>query len=383
MRDLLPLPTGAVLRSWLRQAGPPGLTRGSRLLPAQEQWLLQGVEALNAMTCVVAPVPADKRPSLVQQMAVSFLSSQYAGIPTAEDPGDDLQAWISMQGVAPGYGSDDQPAGSHVTYQPGKLSLPSGQAGAVELLEVRPPDLHEMLVSGHGLLRQESEAQRLLKDDGVPVALDVKLAKKGHDFGAFIGELFDKGIIELGNRDRVKENVGACCVARKDDKLRLIFDTRRANMWFQPAPHTCLCSGEAFGDLELQGVGSLHARQGDVEVCFYQYGMPEWIKPYFALEEISVKFLPWPVRRKLQLWDDGASVVFWCRVLPMGWAWAVHLVQSLHLHIFEQHHIIDQWVLDRHPAGALTPGVTLGGSSTSTILPCSVTLRKLRTARST
>ena len=43
---------------------------------------------------------------------------------------------------------------------------------------------------------------------------------------------------------------------------------------------------------------------------------------------------------------------------------AVHcrwpVVQALHLHIMNQHDIVDQWVLDRHPVGVHTPGRALG-----------------------
>eukprot|EP00972_Heterocapsa_arctica_P015684 2309999-Heterocapsa_arctica.AAC.1 len=80
----------------------------------------------------------------------------------------------------------------HAAYQHGSLSLPSGSAGAVRLLDIGPPDLHAFLVDDIGLLRATDEAARQLEEE----AMDTKLAPHGHEYGHFLSELFDKGILE-------------------------------------------------------------------------------------------------------------------------------------------------------------------------------------------
>eukprot|EP00972_Heterocapsa_arctica_P066386 9795962-Heterocapsa_arctica.AAC.1 len=82
--------------------------------------------------------------------------------------------------------------------------------------------------------------------------MDTKLAPHGYEYGHFINELYDKGILEEGMLGQVREEAGAFCVLKKDTKLRLIFDTRRSNMHFADPPHVELASGEAFSDMEVE-----------------------------------------------------------------------------------------------------------------------------------
>ena len=94
----------------------------------------------------------------------------------------------------------------------------------------------------------------------------------------------------------VVATAGAFCVLRKDDLLRLIFDTRRCNAWFAEPPHVELASGESLADLMTEAGHDLFGAQGYVEVCFYQYRLPSWLRRYFALPPIQAKFLPWGLR---------------------------------------------------------------------------------------
>eukprot|EP00975_Prorocentrum_lima_P053688 11265176-Prorocentrum_lima.AAC.1 len=62
------------------------------------------------------------------------------------------------------------------------------------------------------------------------------------------------------------------------------------------------------------------------------------------------------MRRALGAFDDFGEVRLWVRVVPMGWNWAVHLIQQTHRHIIETALSIPMWVLDKRPAAVIHPG---------------------------
>ena len=82
-------------------------------------------------------------------------------------------------------------------------------------------------------------------------ALDPVLRRRGREYGFFIGELYRPGVIEACCEHEVLEETGCFFVARKDGRLRVIFDTRRANCWFNTPDYTQLPSGEALADLQV------------------------------------------------------------------------------------------------------------------------------------
>ena len=210
-------------------------------------------------------VSADAPLNAAQRTAVHNLAAAYGRVPSSVEKLDDLRAWMMLQGVRPGYGSEDLSAGMHAAYQPGQLSLPRGRAGQVRLIDVAPADLHTLLVDGSGLLRAKADAAQQLEQEGPTVAMDTRLAAQGFDYGHFIYELWGKGILELGRAADVKEQAGVFCVLKKDGKLRLIFDTRRSNMHFADPPHVELACGEALSAMEIEGSHRVAMSQGDVE----------------------------------------------------------------------------------------------------------------------
>ena len=101
---------------------------------------------------------------------------------------------------------------------------------------------------------------------------------------------------------------------RKDHKLRLIADTRAANLHFVKPAYTELASPEALAAIEYDGPDTIGLCSGDVEVCFYQYELPEWARRYFTLPAIKAQYLPASLRGRLglardasELWRSGGS----------------------------------------------------------------------------
>eukprot|EP00969_Alexandrium_andersonii_P329251 14548639-Alexandrium_andersonii.AAC.1 len=65
-----------------------------------------------------------------------------------------------------------------------------------------------------------------------------------------------------------------------------------SNTWFADAPAFPLASGEALAGIECSPDQRIALRAGDVEVCFYQYELPEDLKPFFCLPGVRFGALP-------------------------------------------------------------------------------------------
>ena len=99
---------------------------------------------------------------------------------------------------------------------------------------------------GGRLLRDEESVQEQSAEVGDACALDTKFWSRGFDYGWFLKELVDAQLLEMSVD--VREQVGVFCVKRKDNKQCVIFDTRRANCWFNAPVGVSLASSEALGD---------------------------------------------------------------------------------------------------------------------------------------
>ena len=234
--------------------------------------------------------------------------------------------------------------------QEGRRVAPAewGGAGKVELLACLPPDLQHKLVGGDGLLRSVDAARAALQETGVGCALDPVLRRRGREYGSFLGELWRAGVIEACEEHEVREETGCFFVARKDGKLRVIFDTRRANCWFEAPDFTPLPSGESLSDLQTTRGQVVELRAADVEVCFYQYSMPAWARGYFCLPRVETAHLPADMRSAGGF--VSGSVRFRVKVVPMGWAWAVFFIQAAHRHVQARTQVPSFWLQDKIPS---------------------------------
>ncbi|CAK0845448.1 unnamed protein product, partial [Prorocentrum cordatum] len=355
-RDALPIPLSFEALQCLKgfSALDGELSLGQRRKAArcrrQERWVLGGVAALNEPGGGGRLADSGGRLSLAQRSALQHLGEVYAAVPPKTEDCTNQEAFQALLGLRPG--NADEPAiGARAGYQRGRVSLPSGGAGRVDLVRLLPPHLQSALESGHGLLRSEQEASAALEEADVTCCVDGKLAQRGFDYGRFLLELYDAGIVEVLDYelDR-KEETGVFFVPRKDDKLRLIFDTRRANCHFRTPDYTHLASGDALSSLECTPGEEVHLAAGDVEVCFYQYVLPTWARNYFCLPSLATRMLP--ARLREALGPEVAArpkIAFRVRVVPMGWNWAVHFVQSAHLNVLASISPNNQWLVDKQP----------------------------------
>ena len=123
------------------------------------------------------------------------------------------------------------------------------------------------------------------------MAMDPTLRRSSRQWGYFLSELIAADVIVLTTE--VKETAGVFFVARKDGMLRLIFDTRRPNAHFMAAPKTRLASGESLSDLESPPGQPVELRAGDVEVCFYQFSLPDHLSELLLPADSAEVFAHW------------------------------------------------------------------------------------------
>ena len=83
----------------------------------------------------------------------------------------------------------------------------------------------------------------------------------------FLADLWKRGIASF--RAAVRPTVGVFFVLKSDGKtLRLIFDTRRANVHFRRPWHSALPSASSLGSIETEVGAGMHLEQCDVGCAF-------------------------------------------------------------------------------------------------------------------
>ena len=124
-------------------------------------------------------------------------------------------------------------------------------------------------------------------------------------------------------------------VAKKDGKLRLVIDCRRSNQHFRTPPCTRLFSGAGFTEVCADKGAELYFAGVDVKCAFYQHAIPSWLSELFCLDGIKAGELGissvdgQPVEPNRTIYPQLA-------VVPMGWSWALALVQAAHENLLDE-----------------------------------------------
>ena len=338
--DLLPLPVGASLHACLfgwrdRAAMSGGQLRKARRQRAEERWLEKGIVALNTLGGRGILPSASGPPTAAQVAAIRRLARCYGHLPVDSECLSPQAAWKALLGERTGYTDSRGANGNIASFRRGAVALPSCVAGLVSLEEVLPPALRDTVLGVEGLLRPSEEVEPDLLDFGGSLAMDPRLAGGSDCYAGLLEDLLEKGIVEVDSE--ITETCGLFVVKKKDGRQRLIFDTRRSNLHFRVPPYTSLCSGEALASLRCPLPGPCWLREADVECCFYQFALPKQLRRFFGLPPVSVSKLSRATREKFCSHLSGdQNLRVRARVVPMGWSWAVHLVQEGHLNIMKR-----------------------------------------------
>ena len=163
---------------------------------------------------------------------------------------------------------------------------------------------------------------------------DPGLIKDSKSYAELIDTLLWAGVLSLGHT-RLEE-VGIFFIIKGDGSSpRILIDAKRANAHFKEPPCTQLCSGAAICETWVDSDLPLYQTGADVRDYFYRLGLPEMLRPYFSLKDVELSFLTHPSAAAL-LVEGHTVAVPQLAVCPMGWSWALHLAQLIHLGIFEE-----------------------------------------------
>lgn len=86
-----------------------------------------------------------------------------------------------------------------------------------------------------------------------------------------------------------KERIAFFCVSKKNGRLRLICDARRANAHFADPAHVQLTTGEGLGSLELESGEKVLVGTADLKDAFYHLSLPLPLRDYFCLGPVRAE----------------------------------------------------------------------------------------------
>ena len=324
-RDIFPLPllkTGAVPQ-------PVGSRKGYRkLLHARhvEDEVNHTIGSLNSMFGAQpegAPFSLDDFCHGAAAAQVDSLEHIQCMVENMGKPPADLSGpgAVKMLRTASGY-ADDQPTGSRV-------SLPEKGWEPVSLSSLWGCDGRERMndfITSQLLPPNESGVK--LRESGVVRPYSDPLLRQGRLYHEFLKKLHEAGLIDF-SIDAGLEQIAFFCVTKKNKKLRLIVDARRANCHFREPSHVQLTTGEGLGGLEFPAGEHVTIATADLKDAFYHLSLPVELRPYFCLNRVSAASVG-------VTHINGVAVGGKCKitprlaVVPMGWSWALFLCQSVH-----------------------------------------------------
>ncbi len=197
-----------------------------------------------------------------------------------------------------------------------RLSLPNVGA-TVPILDFLPPEIAETYATASSILRNPTPSSEELQK--IPVLMGVK---KGH-YPRIINKLLEAGCVSLVDKKPACTN-GLFAVTKDSDSDRLIFDGRRANMFFFRPPSPDLVSPSDLADLYLAPGTRLFVAKSDITSMYHLLRVPQWMSTYLALPPLRSSVLG--LKGRALVWPVFLS-------LPMGFSHSVYVAHSLHQHI--------------------------------------------------
>ena len=178
------------------------------------------------------------------------------------------------------------------------------------------------------MLRDPADAAALKQDSGLGSPyVDPRLRFRPREYADFLLRLDRAGMLEWEVAERQATfSTGFFFVEKSNGvNLRLVFDTRVANMSFTTPPSTRLPTPSAWSSLEA--ASDFYTAQGDIQCAFYHMKLPSHLHRYFSLPVVPNRYLGFKQLCGTKLGTNCFLQPFVC-VMPMGWSWALHLRQK-------------------------------------------------------
>jgi hypothetical protein len=136
-----------------------------------------------------------------------------------------------------------------------------------------------------------------------------------YDYPRIIDTLVKAGIVHVLGTPALCVN-GLFGVPKGPDKIRLIFDGRRANLFFDPCPPVALISPTDLADILVACPDDLVCGKSDVSAMYHRFRVPDWMADYFGLPSTKL--------------PDGSTGYPRIVTLPMGFSHAVFIAHTIH-----------------------------------------------------
>ena len=355
-RDLLPLP---LKYSEPECRCPDGLQRASRSAKRRalgrfydKERVNSTIETINEINGQRCPPPGLVDPSVLQSAGMEILEEAVLGMgePNAITA---TGAFTQLCGLRPGY----EESGPRVNYQREKISFPpAGVELADPGLFLKGQELNYWQQWQGALRRPLEESAELRKQLGMnkPYS-DPALTRSPGVYAEFIATLLKSNIIRL--RQKSEATVGIFCVAKSNNRQRIIFDTRIINTDFVEPAHTSLPSAAAWSQLQLTPGAQFHMAQLDVENAFYRIRVPPDADHFFILPPVSIKHLRAEGAAIPEQLASCATASPSLLVLPMGFSWSLYFCQALiEARVIASGVESCHFIRDRHTLPTLLPG---------------------------
>ena len=229
----------------------------------------------------------------------------------------------------------------------------------------RLPEADQVRLLGQGgcaddFVRGEGVFDQTVREEGRPTLYGDPGLKDRDKYVEFIRDGCKRGVFRFGRKH--VESVSVFFVTKKDGTLRLIIDCRRSNQRFHRPPSVNLFSAAGFGEIRCEPGRELFYGEVDVKNAFYQHGLPRWLSEFFCLPFVTGSELQSMGVDTLDgcRLEPGERVYAQLAVAPMGWNWALYLVQAAHTHILARAVAANRRAVEFQPAprpedGACTP----------------------------
>ena len=321
----------------------PKLSGGGRSGPQSsidwEDAANAGIRALNELSgCLISF--SSKKPTRAQRRVLQHISHAFQDCqvdPTFEAGRSCLEALCSSSRL---YQVDRSDV---VSYAKDLVSWPEASSTPVPLVGCLGPADSEWLATWRKHMLRAS-------GDGIGVGslqpyTDPVLKHNKREYAGFLHELHIRNMIRFRvDQDHGQSpSLGIFFVRKKNGKQRLIFDTRVLNQHFTDPPSTDLPSADAFTRLEIPEDEGFYIGSGDLANAFYTLEVPDDLGQMFSLPAIEAGRLG--LHHSDHALRPETVVVPYLTVLPMGWAWALHLCQGVLMNAIHSAGFIDEQII--------------------------------------
>ena len=326
-RDIFPLPP--LRRDHAGAAGRQDLSRVTRRRGEAAKHILDwGDDCIDALNDLYGHQDRPAAPANAgQRHAVDYVESRVRALgkppPEAGFREGALRELLAGTGI---YQTDD--LSSRRPYVKESISWPSPDLQPVSLTSCLSEAESEWLGRWQSTLLRPDKPTAAERAEFCPHGpfFDPSLFSKPLLYADFVAKLLARGMVEL-KRDCDAATVGCFFVTKKNKKLRVIFDTRYANLFFGRPARTALPTATALAAFENPGHDTYMA-SGDIDNAFYRLRLPDGLSSYFRLPAVDASLLGITHLDGAPL-ARGARVQPCVCVLPMGWSHALALCQGV------------------------------------------------------